>query len=150
MTPIRFFVSKEANGTLQERGHRRLIMTRLLASCLKRFCQMERGLGPNGPQRIFLPGTGLLDFDKSVDAVRRRADAIVMQKGPISHHSTRTSWGRFVCHASLSTIHGGDRSQDKVLVATPPRVLIGGQLQCLHKSISRSGRARDDTEDGYG
>ena len=110
--------------------HRRLIMTDLLASRLETILPNGRGVWvPMDHSASSFPEQGLLDFDKSVDAViEGGADAIVMQKGPISHHSTRTSWGRFVCHASLSTIHGGDRSQDKVLVATPSEGLDRGAI----------------------
>ena len=110
--------------------HRRLIMTDVLASRLETILPNGRGVWiPMDHSASSFPEQGLLDSDNTVDAViEGGADAIVMQKGPISHHFTRTSWGRFVCHASLSTIHGGDRSQDKVLVATPSEGLDRGAI----------------------
>ena len=64
------------------------------------------------------PEHGLMDSDSAVDAaIEGGADAIVLHKGPLSYHFDRTAWGRFVCHSSMSTIHGGPRSQDKVHVS---------------------------------
>ena len=105
-------------------------MTDVLASRLETILPNGRGVWvPMDHSASSFPEQGLLDSDKAVDAViEGGADAIVMQKGPISHHFARTSWGRFVCHASLSTIHGGDRSQDKVLVATPSEGLDRGAI----------------------
>ena len=58
-------------------------------------------------------------MDSLVDAViSGGADAIVLHKGALSHHADATGWGGFVCHVSASTIHGGERSQSKVSVAT--------------------------------
>ncbi len=75
------------------------------------------------------PEHGLEDVDSSVDAaIEGGADAIVLQKGAVSYQSSRTRWNRFVCHSSVSTIHGGDRSQDKVLVATPSECLARGAI----------------------
>jgi len=82
---------------------------------------LPRGRGvwvPMDHSASSFPEHGIMDSDSAVDAaIEGGADAIVMHKGAVSHHFTRTSWGRFVCHASLSTIHGGPRSQDKVLVS---------------------------------
>ena len=64
------------------------------------------------------PENGLMDCDSAVDAaIEGGADAIVLHKGPVSYHFARTSWGRFVCHSSMSTIHGGTRSQEKITVS---------------------------------
>ena len=105
-------------------------MTDVHASRLETILPNGRGVWvPMDHSASSFPEQGLLDSDKAVDAViEGGADAIVMQKGPISHHFARTSWGRFVCHASLSTIHGGDRSQDKVLVATASEGLDRGAI----------------------
>ena len=96
-------------------------MTDVLASSLEKILPDGRGVWvPMDHSASSFPEQGLLDSNKAVDAaIEGGADAIVMQKGPISHHFSRTSWEGFVCHASLSTTHGGNRSQDKVLVATP-------------------------------
>jgi DhnA family fructose-bisphosphate aldolase class Ia len=70
-----------------------------------------------------------MDSDSAVDAaIEGGADAIVMQKGAVSHQFARTAWGRFVCHASLSTVHGGSRSQDKILVSTASESLSRGAI----------------------
>ena len=75
------------------------------------------------------PEQGLLDFDKVVDTViDSGVDAIVLHKGAVSHHSSRISWDRFVCHSSVSTVHGGARSQDKVLVCTASEALNRGAI----------------------
>jgi DhnA family fructose-bisphosphate aldolase class Ia len=105
-------------------------MTDGLTSRLEAILPNGRGVWvPMDHSASSFPEDGLLDPDKAVDAaIEGGADAIVMHKGPISHHFTRTSWGRFVCHASLSTIHGGNRSQDKVLVANPSEGLDRGAI----------------------
>ena len=65
------------------------------------------------------PVRGLMNTDSAVDAViSGGADAIVLQKGPLTYHSGRNGWDGYVCHVSVSTVHGGNRSQDKVCVAT--------------------------------
>ena len=105
-------------------------MTDVLASRLETILPDGRGVWvPMDHSASSFPEHGLVNTDSAVDAViEGGADAIVMQKGPISHHFARTSWGRFVCHASLSTIHGGDRSQDKILVATSTEGLNRGAI----------------------
>jgi len=75
------------------------------------------------------PENGLMDSDSAVDAaIEGGADAIVLHKGPISYHVARTSWGRFVCHSSMSTIHGGQRSQEKVTVSNAKECLSRGAI----------------------
>jgi len=65
------------------------------------------------------PEAGLGDMDSVVEAViSGGADAIVLHKGALSHHADATGWGGFVCHVSASTVHGGNRSQSKVSVAS--------------------------------
>ncbi|MDP6213238.1 MAG: hypothetical protein QGF32_06800, partial [Candidatus Thalassarchaeaceae archaeon] len=61
-------------------------------------------------------------------AIEGGADAIVLHKGPISYHVARTSWGRFVCHSSMSTIHGGQRAQEKVTVSNAKECLSRGAI----------------------
>ena len=75
------------------------------------------------------PEDGLMDSDSAVDAaIEGGADAIVLHKGPISYHVARTSWGRFVCHSSMSTIHGGQRAQEKVTVSNAKECLSRGAI----------------------
>jgi len=75
------------------------------------------------------PENGLMDSDSAVDAaIEGGADAIVLHKGPISYHVARTSWGRFVCHSSMSTIHGGQRAQEKVTVSNAKECLSRGAI----------------------
>ena len=75
------------------------------------------------------PENGLMDCDSAVDAaIEGGADAIVLHKGPLSYHVSRTAWGRFVCHSSMSTIHGGSRSQEKLTVSTPRESLSRGAI----------------------
>ena len=75
------------------------------------------------------PEKGLEDSNLSVDAaIEGGADAIILHKGAVSYHSSRTGWNRFVCHTSDSTTHGGVRSQDKVAVATVPECLDRGAI----------------------
>ena len=73
------------------------------------------------------PVDGLTDTEFVVDSViGGGADAIVLQKGLLSHHHSRNGWDGYVCHISVSTIHGGERSQDKVSVATASEALLRG------------------------
>ena len=75
------------------------------------------------------PESGLEDTDSAVDtAIEGGADAIIMHKGPVSYHAIRTGWNRFVCHASVSTVHGGARSQDKILVAGVSECISRGAI----------------------
>ena len=75
------------------------------------------------------PEKGLMDSDSAVDAaIEGGADAIVLHKGPLSYHVARTAWGRFVCHSSISTIHGGPRSQEKVTVSNARESLRRGAI----------------------
>ena len=75
------------------------------------------------------PEKGLMDSDSAVDAaIEGGADAIVLHKGPLSYHVARTAWGRFVCHSSMSTIHGGPRSQEKVTVSNARESLRRGAI----------------------
>ena len=48
------------------------------------------------------PETGLNQMDNVIDSViKGGADAIVLQKGLLTHQFSRTSWDGFVCHLSL-------------------------------------------------
>ena len=75
------------------------------------------------------PVEGLTDTEFVVDSViGGGADAIVLQKGLLSHHHSRNGWDGYVCHISVSTVHGGERSQDKVSVATAKEALSRGAI----------------------
>jgi len=75
------------------------------------------------------PEYGLIDSDSAVDsAIEGGADAIVLHKGPLSYHFARTAWSRFVCHSSMSTIHGGSRSQEKITVSNARESLSRGAI----------------------
>ncbi|MBN17494.1 MAG: fructose-bisphosphate aldolase [Euryarchaeota archaeon] len=65
------------------------------------------------------PEEGLDRMDSVIDSIiTGGADAIVCQKGVLSHQYSRTGWNGFVCHVSASTVHGGTKSQFKVKVAS--------------------------------
>jgi len=65
------------------------------------------------------PEHGLQDMNSLVEnVISGGADAIVLHKGALTHHADTTGWHGFVCHVSASTVHGGDRDQHKVNVAT--------------------------------
>ncbi|MDP6871240.1 MAG: 2-amino-3,7-dideoxy-D-threo-hept-6-ulosonate synthase [Candidatus Thalassarchaeaceae archaeon] len=88
------------------------------------------------------PINGLVDTDAAVDAaISGGADAIVMQKGLVSHHSSRNGWDGYVCHVSVSTVHGGSRSQDKVSVASAEECQSRGAV-----AVSAQVNMGDDSE----
>lgn len=65
------------------------------------------------------PEKGLERMDEVIDScIGAGADAIVLQKGVLSHNLPRTQWKNFVMHTSVSTIHGGKRSGTKVSVGS--------------------------------
>lgn len=73
------------------------------------------------------PEPGLENMDSVVDScIQAGVDAIVLQKGALSHHVERTGWSNFICHVSVSTTHGGSRDQSKVRVATADECLMRG------------------------
>lgn len=77
------------------------------------------------------PEKGLERMDEVVDScIEAGADAIVLQKGSLSHHVERTGWNRFVCHVSVSTEHAGERAGYKVRVATAEECLFRGAAGC--------------------
>ncbi len=55
------------------------------------------------------------------------ADAVIAQKGVVSHFST-LSGPPLVAHLSVSTIHGGERSDDKVVVGSVEEALSRGAI----------------------
>ena len=88
------------------------------------------------------PETGLNQMDYVIDSViEGGADAIVLQKGVLSHQYSRTSWDGFVCHLSASTVHGGPSSQSKVLVGGVEEAISRGAI-----AVSGQVNLGDDTE----
>lgn len=73
------------------------------------------------------PEKGLDNMDDIVGScISAGADAIVLQKGVLSHQVRKTQWKNFVMHVSVSTIHGGERSGTKVLVGNANEALKRG------------------------
>ena len=91
-----------------------------LSSRLERLLPNGRGVWiPMDHGLSGYPEDGLDRMDSVVDSIiAGGADAIVCQKGVLSHQSSRTGWDGFVCHVSASTAHGGNQSQSKVKVAS--------------------------------
>ena len=88
------------------------------------------------------PEQGLDQMDSVIDfAIKGRADAIVLQKGVLTHQYQRTSWDRFVCHLSASTVHGGPSSQSKVTVGNVEEAISRGAV-----AVSAQVNLGDDAE----
>ena len=68
------------------------------------------------------PVEGLENLDQLIPLIAH-ADAIVAQKGVVSHYSSDAN---FVAHLSVSTRHAGDRGSDKVLVGSVEESLSRG------------------------
>ena len=102
------------SGSLPER------LERLLPNGRGVWIPMDHGLSG-------YPEDGLDRMDAVLDSIiAGGADAIVCQKGVVSHQSTRTGWNGFVCHVSASTAHGGENSQSKVKIASASEALSRG------------------------
>ncbi len=71
------------------------------------------------------PVNGLENLDQLIECISH-ADAIVAQKGVVSHYSKPGI--NFVCHLSVSTRHAGLRSSDKVLVGTVAEAISRGAI----------------------
>ena len=69
------------------------------------------------------PVKGLENLDQLIDSISH-ADAIVAQKGVISHYAS--SGANFVAHLSASTRHAGGRTSDKMLVGSVEEALSRG------------------------
>ena len=69
------------------------------------------------------PVNGLENLDQIIEQISH-ADAIVAQKGVVSHYSS--SGANFVAHLSVSTRHAGKRSSDKMLVGSVEEALSRG------------------------
>ena len=69
------------------------------------------------------PVKGLENLDQLIDSISH-ADAIVAQKGVVSHYAS--SGANFVAHLSVSTRHAGGRTSDKMLVGSVEEALSRG------------------------
>ena len=104
------------SGSLPER------LQRLLPNGRGIWIPMDHGLSG-------YPEDGLDRMDAVIDSIiAGGADAIVCQKGVVSHQSSRTGWDGFVCHVSASTAHGGENSQSKVKIASAAEALSRGAM----------------------
>ncbi|MDP6906825.1 MAG: 2-amino-3,7-dideoxy-D-threo-hept-6-ulosonate synthase [Candidatus Thalassarchaeaceae archaeon] len=75
------------------------------------------------------PEKGLDKMDTVIDSIiAGGADAIVCQKGVLTSQYSRTNWDGFVCHLSVSTVHGGSNSQNKIKVGTAKEALSRGAV----------------------
>ncbi|MEC7142645.1 MAG: fructose-bisphosphate aldolase [Candidatus Thermoplasmatota archaeon] len=111
------------------------ILSKLLPGGRGVWIPMDHGLSG-------YPETGLDRMDSVIDfAIKGRADAIVLQKGVLTHQYQRTSWDKFVCHLSASTVHGGPKSQSKVTVGDVGEVISRGAV-----AVSAQVNLGDDAE----
>ncbi|MEC7041880.1 MAG: fructose-bisphosphate aldolase [Candidatus Thermoplasmatota archaeon] len=111
------------------------ILSKLLPGGRGVWIPMDHGLSG-------YPETGLDRMDSVIDfAIKGRADAIVLQKGVLTHQYQRTSWNKFVCHLSASTVHGGPNSQSKVTVGDVEEVISRGAV-----AVSTQVNLGDDAE----
>jgi DhnA family fructose-bisphosphate aldolase class Ia len=103
-------------------------MSGSLAERLERLLPKGRGIWiPMDHGLSGYPEDGLDRMDTVIDSIiTSGADAIVCQKGVVSHQSSRTGWDGFVCHVSASTAHGGENSQSKVKIASAAEALSRG------------------------
>ena len=69
------------------------------------------------------PVNGLENLDQLIEAISH-ADAIVAQKGVVSHYCSSNA--NFVAHLSVSTRHAGERNSDKMLVGSVEEALSRG------------------------
>ena len=73
------------------------------------------------------PEKGLENMNHVVSScISGGADAIILQKGALSHFVETTGWSNFVCHVSVSRVNAGKKDQYKVRVATAAECLIRG------------------------
>ena len=107
-----------------------LCMSGSLAERLERLLPNGRGIWiPMDHGLSGYPEDGLDRMDEVIDSIiAGGADAIVCQKGVVSHQSSRTGWDGFVCHVSASTAHGGENSQSKVKIASATEALSRGAI----------------------
>ena len=75
------------------------------------------------------PVRGLRNIEEAIDdCIEGGVDAIVLQKGVLSHQIKRLSWPNFIMHVSASTIHAGINSDNKVSVGDPSEAQERGCL----------------------
>ena len=75
------------------------------------------------------PEEGLENMNKIIEQlIDSQVDAIVVHKGVLSHQKKIRDWRNFVCHVSASTVHGGNRSGEKVSIATAEECLDRGAI----------------------
>lgn len=75
------------------------------------------------------PEDGLENIDEIItELIDAEVDAIVVHKGVLSHQMSIRKWNRFVCHVSASTVNGGNRSGEKVSIATAEECLDRGAI----------------------
>ena len=104
--------------TLEER------LARLLPGGKGVWIPMDHGISS-------YPENGLDRMDEVVDScLEAGVDAIVLQKGSLTHQLERTGWNGFVCHVSVSTVHAGARSGEKVRVASAEECMFRGASAC--------------------
>jgi len=72
------------------------------------------------------PIKGLSNIDEIIDSLSN-VDAIVAHKGVVSHFSSKKT-PPFIMHISASTIHGGDKKDDKRLVGTVKEAIARGAV----------------------
>ncbi len=98
------------------------VLSRLLPGGRGVWIPMDHGLSG-------YPESGLDRIDSVIDSViEAGADAVVLQKGVLTHQYQRTSWDGFVCHLSASTVHGGASSQSKVTVGDVEEAISRGSV----------------------
>ena len=101
-----------------------------LANRLQRLLPNGRGVWiPMDHGLSGYPEEGLDRMDSVIDSIiAGGANAIVCQKGVVSHQFSRTGWNGFVCHVSASTAHGGQNSQFKVKIASASEAISRGAI----------------------
>ena len=85
-------------------------LAKILPKCRGVWIPMDHGISS-------YPEKGLDNMDQVVSScISGGADAIVLQKGALSHFVETTGWSNFVCHVSVSTVNAGEKNQYKVIL----------------------------------
>ena len=75
------------------------------------------------------PVKGIERIDGAIDdCIEAGVDAIVLQKGVLSHQAKRLSWPNFIMHVSASTVHAGANVDKKVPVGTVEEAVRRGAI----------------------
>ena len=75
------------------------------------------------------PVKGIERIDGAIDdCIEAGVDAIVLQKGVLSHQAKRLSWPNFIMHVSASTVHSGANVDKKVPVGTVEEAVRRGAI----------------------